>query len=424
MDPPPAIESMEGLIGLDEIGIAAPVSPADKGEDPTAGRKLFVGGLSWDTDSKMMSEYFNRFGELEDAMVVYNRQAGVSRGFGFVTFKAKESADSCLTSTMHKINNKMVETKRAVQKGEQGRIAETLEQKMAKQVFIGGLPQNTTSDELKEWAQAQWTPENITNAIAVLDLETKVTRGFGFVNFTDPSMVAIATQPGREYFIGEKKVEVKRAQMRERNHYGGGGGGRGYGGGRGGRGRGRGGRGGHRGQSQSGYGYPNQGYGYPQQYGGQMPGYGQYDMSAYQQYGAPGYMQYGGQAGGQVPAGQAAYNPQQMQAMYNGMGGAYSQAPPPALGPRSTPPQGKGLQQAPAPGGAPEGYASGVDGMDQYFKQMNLSEMPGPGAPGGMPAGALPTPGMAYQQQVPEAYSRAYGAMGGGAPMGGAPPMK
>jgi len=35
----------------------------------------------------MMKEYFQTFGELEDAMVVYNRAAGVSRGFGFVTFK-------------------------------------------------------------------------------------------------------------------------------------------------------------------------------------------------------------------------------------------------------------------------------------------------------------------------------------------------
>jgi len=124
---------------------------------------------------------------------------------------------------------------------------------MAKQVFVGGLPPNTTSDQLKEWAQNEWGVDKVRNAIAVLDLETKVTRGFGFVNFTDASMVPLAVSgvAGREYFIGDKKVEVKRAQVRDRNHYTGGGGyqqqaGRGGSGGRGrGRGRGRQGRGGN-----------------------------------------------------------------------------------------------------------------------------------------------------------------------------------
>ena len=83
-------------------------------------------------------------------MVVYNRAAGVSRGFGFVTFKHRADAEAVI-ALPHRINNKSVEAKLAVQKGEQ--VVETFEQKMAKQIFVGGLPPNTTSDELKEWAQ-------------------------------------------------------------------------------------------------------------------------------------------------------------------------------------------------------------------------------------------------------------------------------
>merc|ERR1711990_1238902 len=127
------------------IGVEMAESLEDQAEpeDPTKGRKLFIGGLSWDTNDQVMKDYFQEFGELEDAMVVYNRAAGVSRGFGFVTFKTCEDAEKCLENKAHKINNKTVEAKIAVHKGDQARVSETLEQKMSKQVFVGGLPPNT-----------------------------------------------------------------------------------------------------------------------------------------------------------------------------------------------------------------------------------------------------------------------------------------
>lgn len=171
--------------------------------------KLFIGGLSWETDEQALTTHFEQFGEVTDVMVVYNRTAGVSRGFGFVTFKDREVAQHVI-SVQHRINDKSVEAKLAVQKGEQ--VRESFDEKMARQIFVGGLPPNTTSDQLKEWAQALFGKEKVTNAIAVLDLETKTTRGFGFVNFSSPEMVEVAVQPGLVYDMAGKRVEVKRAQ--------------------------------------------------------------------------------------------------------------------------------------------------------------------------------------------------------------------
>jgi len=421
MDPMGEIHGEMGMPGMPVMppmdvapGTEAMAPMEEQVEDPTKGRKLFIGGLSWDTTDPLLKEYFEAFGELEEAMVVYNRTAGVSRGFGFVTFQTQDDAEKCL-ALPHKINGKTVEAKIAVHKGEQGRQIETMEQKMAKQVFVGGLPPNTTSDQLKEWAQIEWGAEKVRNAIAVLDLETKVTRGFGFVNFTDPAMVpmAISGVGGREYFIGDKKVEVKRAQMRDRGpggynrgYNGGGGGGRGRG-----RGRGRGGRG-HQNNNQYGN-YQQQQYGgYGQQYG--APGaYGgdQYGMSVYSQYSAPGsYMGYPQGPQGQP---QAYGTPAQMQAMYSGMA-AYGQAPvAPTSGPKATP-QGQGMGAA----GVPQGSAALQDeaGMMRSFEQMTL------GAPTQGPMGnqmysqaALGT--QPYPPQ--ESYSRA--AYGMGAPPQGSP---
>jgi len=50
------------------------------------GKKLFVGGLSWNTTDGGLRAAFEQFGEVEDAKVITDRETGRSRGFGFVTF--------------------------------------------------------------------------------------------------------------------------------------------------------------------------------------------------------------------------------------------------------------------------------------------------------------------------------------------------
>ena len=50
------------------------------------GKKLFIGSLAWATDSSSLQAAFERFGEIEEATVISDRETGRSRGFGFVTF--------------------------------------------------------------------------------------------------------------------------------------------------------------------------------------------------------------------------------------------------------------------------------------------------------------------------------------------------
>jgi len=50
------------------------------------GKKLFIGSLAWATDSASLQAAFERFGAIEEATVISDRETGRSRGFGFVTF--------------------------------------------------------------------------------------------------------------------------------------------------------------------------------------------------------------------------------------------------------------------------------------------------------------------------------------------------
>ncbi|KAG5458323.1 MAG: putative glycine-rich RNA-binding protein 2, mitochondrial precursor, partial [Olpidium bornovanus] len=65
--------------------------------------KLFIGGLAWSTDSASLRSAFEPFGDVEDAVVINDRETGRSRGFGFVTFSSLEGAEKAI-EMMHDQN--------------------------------------------------------------------------------------------------------------------------------------------------------------------------------------------------------------------------------------------------------------------------------------------------------------------------------
>src|SRR5262245_16562656 len=59
-------------------------------------KKLFVGGLSWNTNSEQLKAAFAAIGPVIDAVVISDRETGRSRGFGFVTYQNDADADRAL----------------------------------------------------------------------------------------------------------------------------------------------------------------------------------------------------------------------------------------------------------------------------------------------------------------------------------------
>ncbi|KAF3448060.1 hypothetical protein FNV43_RR09644 [Rhamnella rubrinervis] len=66
---------------------------------PTTNSKLFVGGLSWSVDEKSLKDAFTSFGEVTEVKILYDKDSGRSRGFGFVHF-SKESDAECAKDAM------------------------------------------------------------------------------------------------------------------------------------------------------------------------------------------------------------------------------------------------------------------------------------------------------------------------------------
>jgi cold-inducible RNA-binding protein len=60
------------------------------------GKKVYVGNLPWEIRGKELREAFEKYGEIEDATVILDRETRRSKGFGFVTFIQDADADKAV----------------------------------------------------------------------------------------------------------------------------------------------------------------------------------------------------------------------------------------------------------------------------------------------------------------------------------------
>jgi RNA recognition motif-containing protein len=83
--------------------------------------KLFVGGLSFSTASEGLRAAFARFGLVNSATVMTDRETGRSRGFGFVEMATAEEADKAISSLNgSSLDGRMIRVDKATPRGAGG----------------------------------------------------------------------------------------------------------------------------------------------------------------------------------------------------------------------------------------------------------------------------------------------------------------
>ncbi|CAO1430497.1 unnamed protein product [Diamesa serratosioi] len=240
-------------------------------------RKLFVGGLSWETTEKELRDHFGAYGEIESINVKTDPTTGRSRGFAFIVYGAADSIDKVVAAGDHIINNKKVDPKKA--KARTGKI------------FVGGLIPEISDDEIKAFF-GQFG--NIVEVEMPFDKQKNQRKAFCFITFDSEQVVNELLKTPKQTISG-KEVDVKKATPKPDGApvpMGvGRGGSRAMG-----RGRGRGGNGNYGGQGYSNYGDSYGGSGGYDYYGGYGSGsYGGGNAGGYgNDYSTGGYGNYGG----------------------------------------------------------------------------------------------------------------------------------
>jgi RNA recognition motif-containing protein len=82
-------------------------------------KRIYVGNLPWSITYEKLKVLFSSFGEIEQALVIANRETGRSRGFGFVTFKDDKAADTAIKEMSNKeVEGRVLVVKEATPMGE------------------------------------------------------------------------------------------------------------------------------------------------------------------------------------------------------------------------------------------------------------------------------------------------------------------
>ncbi|KAL3643049.1 hypothetical protein CASFOL_013864 [Castilleja foliolosa] len=182
--------------------------------------KLFIGGISWDTNEDRLKEYFGAYGEVVEAVIMRDRTTGRARGFGFVVFSSPGDAER-VVQEKHVIDGRTVEAKKAVPRDDQHLINRNSGSSSSiqgspgpgrtKKIFVGGLASTVTENDFKTYFDQFGTTMDV---VVMYDHNTQRPRGFGFITYDSEDAVDRVLHKTFHELNG-KMVEVKRAVPKE-----------------------------------------------------------------------------------------------------------------------------------------------------------------------------------------------------------------
>eukprot|EP00808_Paulinella_micropora_P000435 g19707.t1 len=192
--------SQEDILSSSQDSDNTPGLLDDNGADP---RKVFVGGLPWNTTNESFTDLFSKFGIILKSKIIRDSASGAARGYGFVKFQEASSAARAIQASARlELHGRRIDCKSA--------LPTVVGGQHVRKLFVGGLPKEATAKTLeKHFGQYG----KVINAVVMVDRSTAHSRGFGFVTMgSTEAALAILSTP---QLIRGRRMDVHKALSRD-----------------------------------------------------------------------------------------------------------------------------------------------------------------------------------------------------------------
>jgi nucleolin len=172
------------------------------------GTRLFVGGLPREVGTEELRELFKTHGDMTDCIVLTD-DAGVNRGFGFVTYADKSMADAAIKALDgHRINGRRIGVRDA---DDDKKKDEKKKEPQGLKLYIGNLPFSATAEQLQALVAAHATVNEVVLATGPGDKP----KGFGFVFIAENDQGEAVVAALNQTEIDGRKIKVDIANAKD-----------------------------------------------------------------------------------------------------------------------------------------------------------------------------------------------------------------
>lgn len=71
-------------------------------------QKLFIANVPWTVGNRELKLFFSKYGHVSTASIAYDKNCGMSRGFGFVMFSNRNGYNTAVNQTVHALEGRIL----------------------------------------------------------------------------------------------------------------------------------------------------------------------------------------------------------------------------------------------------------------------------------------------------------------------------
>ncbi|CAD6256072.1 unnamed protein product [Miscanthus lutarioriparius] len=178
-------------------------------EDTSGHFNIFVGDLCPEVTDATLFAFFSGYSTCSDARVMWDQKTGRSRGFGFVSFRNQQDAQSAindLNGASAGEEKQIVDSKVDLTNGTSESGKENLNEDGPESnpqfttVYVGNLPHEATNNDVHMFFHSL-------GAGSIEEVRVTRDKGFGFVRYSTHEEAALAIQMGNGQLIGGRQIK-------------------------------------------------------------------------------------------------------------------------------------------------------------------------------------------------------------------------